>query len=142
LLWAIIEAPSHGWTHGPILLGFTIGGVVLAAFLRWERRTSSPMLDLNFFKNPRFSAASGAITITFFALFGTLFLMTQYLQLVLGYSTVKAGAVLLPQAATIMVAAPLSSTWVARFGNKRVVVTGLLIVASSYAIITRLDVNS
>ncbi len=57
-----------------------------------------PMLDMRFFENPRFSAASGAITLVFLALFGTLFLMTQYLQSVLGYSTVKAGAVLLPQA--------------------------------------------
>jgi Na+/melibiose symporter-like transporter len=68
--------------------------------------------------------------------------MTQYLQLVLGYSTVKAGAVLLPQAATIMVAAPLSSVWVRRFGNKRVVMIGLLVVASSYALLTTLDASS
>jgi EmrB/QacA subfamily drug resistance transporter len=142
LLWSIIEAPSNGWTSGTILGGFAIGGAILVAFLVWELTTSSPMLDLNFFKNPRFSAASGAITITFFAMFGTLFLLTQYLQLVLAFSTVEAGAVLLPQAATIMIAAPLSSMWVRRFGNKRVVFVGLLIVASSYAMLGRLDVNS
>jgi EmrB/QacA subfamily drug resistance transporter len=142
LLWAVIEAPSHGWTNGTILTGFAVGGVILAAFLAWELTTANPMLDLHFFENPRFSAASGAITITFFAMFGTLFLMTQYLQLVLAFSTVKAGAVLLPQAATIMVAAPLSSVWVRRFGNKRVVFTGLLIVALSYAMLTQLDVSS
>ncbi len=142
LLWAVIEAPSHGWTSGEILAGFVIGGAILAAFLAWELHTTHPMLDLHFFENPRFSAASGAITITFFAMFGTLFLLTQYLQLVLAFSTVEAGAVLLPQAATIMVAAPLSSTWVRRFGNKRVVATGLLIVASSYALLTTLDVSS
>ena len=49
------------------------------------------MLDMRFFENPRFSAASGAITLTFLALFGTIFLLTQYMQLVLGYSTLKAG---------------------------------------------------
>jgi Na+/melibiose symporter-like transporter len=141
-LWSIIEAPSYGWTDSTILMGFAVGTVILAAFLAWELHTSTPMLDLNFFKNPRFSAASGAITITFFALFGTLFLLTQYLQLVLAFSTVEAGAVLLPQAATIMVAAPLSSMWVRKFGNKRVVFVGLLIVALSYAMLTRLDVNS
>jgi len=142
LLWSIIEAPSNGWTDSTILTGFAVGGIILAAFLAWELKTSSPMLDLNFFKNPRFSAASGAITITFFAMFGTLFLMTQYLQLVLAFSTVQAGAVLLPQAATIMMAAPMSSVWVRKFGNKRVVFVGLLIVASSYAMLTQLDVNS
>jgi len=142
LLWAVIEAPSHGWTSSEIVAMFVIGAVIIAAFLAWEIHTPTPMLDLRFFENPRFSAASGAITITFFAMFGTLFLLTQYLQLVLGFTTVEAGAVLLPQAATIMVAAPLSSVWVRRFGNKRVVATGLLIVASSYALINLLDVSS
>jgi EmrB/QacA subfamily drug resistance transporter len=142
LLWSIIEAPSHGWTSGDILTGFAVGAVIIAGFLAWELHTDHPMLDLRFFENPRFSAASGAITITFFAMFGTLFLMTQYLQLVLAFSTVEAGAVLLPQAATIMVAAPFSSVWVRKYGNKRVVFVGLLIVASSYAMLTQLDVTS
>src|SRR5437764_1630406 len=142
ILWSVIEAPSHGWGAPEIVTGFVVGLVVLGGFFAWELHTDHPMLDIHFFENPRFSAASGAITLTFFALFGTLFLMTQYLQLVLGYSTVRAGAVLLPQAATIMVAAPLSSVWVRRFGNKRVVVTGLLIVASSYLMITTLDAHS
>jgi EmrB/QacA subfamily drug resistance transporter len=142
LLWAVIEAPSNGWTSGSILAGFVVGAVILAAFMAWELHTSNPMLDLHFFENPRFSAASGAITITFFAMFGTLFLLTQYLQLVLAFSTVAAGAVLLPQAATIMVAAPFSSVWVRKFGNKRVVFVGLLIVASSYAMLTQLSVSS
>jgi EmrB/QacA subfamily drug resistance transporter len=142
MLWAIIEAPSHGWTSGGVLTGFGVGAALLVAFLAWELHYSSPMLDLHFFENPRFSAASSAITITFFAMFGTLFLMTQYLQLVLGYSTVKAGAVLLPQAATIMIAAPFSSVWVRRFGNKIVMSTGLLIVATSYALISLLGAHS
>ena len=142
LLWSVIEAPSHGWTSANILLGFAIGTAILIGFFAWELTYTNPMLDLRFFRNPRFSAASAAITITFFAMFGTLFLLTQYLQLVLGFSTVKAGAVLLPQAATIMIAAPLSSMWVRRFGNKRVVVTGLMIVASSYAFMLGLGPDS
>src|SRR5262245_42113870 len=112
LLWSIIEAPSHGWTDSTIVTGFVIGGVLLACFFAWELHTPHPMLDLRFFENPRFSAASGAITLVFLALFGTLFLLTQYLQAVLGYSTVQAGAVLLPQAVFIMILAPLSSIWV------------------------------
>jgi EmrB/QacA subfamily drug resistance transporter len=142
LLWGVIEAPSHGWTSPEILSAFAIGAVILIVFFVWELHTPSPMLDMHFFENPRFSAASGAITITFFAMFGSLFLLTQYLQLVLGFSTVEAGAVLLPQAATIMIAAPLSSGWVRRWGNKRVVVTGLLTVALSFLLIHSLDVNS
>jgi Na+/melibiose symporter-like transporter len=97
---------------------------------------------MHFFENPRFSAASGAITLVFLALFGTLFLITQYLQSVLGYSTVKAGAVLLPQAATLMVFALLSNRWVQRFGNKIVVTTGLLLVTSSLLLFRTLEPNT
>jgi EmrB/QacA subfamily drug resistance transporter len=142
LLWAIIEAPTKGWSSAPILAGFAIGAVLLAAFFLWEIHSSHPMLDMNFFKNPRFSAASGAITLVFLSLFGTLFLMTQYLQSVLGYSTVKAGAVLLPQAAVIMVFAPLSNVWVQRLGNKVVVTGGLLLVTTSFTLFTTLEPNS
>lgn len=131
VLWSVIEAPSHGWGSGLIVGGFVLGLAVLGAFFVWERHTAHPMLDMTFFENPRFTAASGAITLTFFALFGTLFLLTQFLQSVLGYSTVEAGAVLLPQAAVMMVMAPLSSIWVRRFGNKVVVTTGLMIVSAS-----------
>ena len=142
LLWAVIEAPGRGWTSPPIVLGFAVGIVLLVAFFLWERHSTHPMLDLRFFHNPRFSAASGAITMVFLALFGTLFLMTQFLQAVLGYSTVEAGAVLLPQAATLMVFAPLSNVWVQRFGTKRVVATGLLIVTSSLLLFTTFEASS
>jgi EmrB/QacA subfamily drug resistance transporter len=134
LLWAVIEAPGKGWTSAPIVAGFVIGAALLAAFFVWELRSSHPMLDMHFFENPRFSAASGAITLVFLSLFGTLFLLTQYLQGVLGYSTIKAGAVLVPQAVMLMIFAPMSNTWVHRWGNKRVVATGLAIVATSFVL--------
>ena len=142
LLWAIIEAPGKGWGSTPIVAGFVIGGALLVCFFAWELHTTHPMLDMRFFENPRFSAASGAITLTFLALFGTLFLLTQYLQSVLGYSTVKAGAVLLPQAAAMMICAPLSSVWVARLGNKVVVAGGLLLVTLSLALFSTFEVDS
>ncbi len=142
LLWAIIEAPGRGWTATSILGAFCVGGVLLVAFVVWELTCSSPMLDMRFFKNPRFSAASGAISLTFLALFGMLFLLTQYFQIVLGYSTVKAGAVLLPQAAIMLVAAPLSSVFVNRLGNKIVVASGLFVVAACLMLLTTLNAHS
>ncbi|HZQ85949.1 MAG TPA: DHA2 family efflux MFS transporter permease subunit [Acidimicrobiales bacterium] len=142
VLWAVIEAPSRGWGSSGIVAALVLGLAVLAVFFTWELHTPSPMLDMHFFEDPRFSAASGAITLVFLALFGTLFLMTQYLQSVLGYSTVKAGAVLLPQAATLMIFAPLSNVWVQRWGNKRVVATGLLIVTSSLLLFLTYQPNS
>jgi EmrB/QacA subfamily drug resistance transporter len=142
LLWAIIEGPGKGWTSGSVLIGFAVGLLVMAAFFTWEATCKEPMLDVHFFANPRFSAASGAITLTFLALFGTIFLLTQYFQSVMGLSTIKAGAMLVPQAAFLMVFAPLSSRWVHRFGNKVVVVGGLGVVIISLLLMTTFAVNS
>jgi EmrB/QacA subfamily drug resistance transporter len=142
LLWAVIEAPDKGWTSPTILATFAVGAILVALFFVWELRSSHPMLDMSFFRNPRFSAASGAITLVFLSLFGTLFLLTQYLQIVLGFSTIKAGAILLPQALVLMVFAPLSNVWVQRFGNKRVVATGMTIVTVSLALFTTFDASS
>ena len=142
LLWAIIEAPNHGWTSPEILTAFAAGSVLIVGFLLWELKSSSPMLDLHFFQNPRFSAASSAIMLVFLALFGTIFLLTQYLQSVLGYSTLKAGAILIPQSAALMIFAFLSPRWVARFGNKAVVAFGLTMVAVSLIGFVTLDVGT
>ncbi len=142
LLWAVIEAPAHGWGSPIIVSCFAIGAVVLVGFLAWELHSSHPMLDMHFFENPRFSAASGAIALVFLSLYGTLFLLTQYLQSVLGYSTVEAGAVLLPQAVTLMIFAPLSSVWVQRLGNKIVVTAGLLLVTASLLLFNAYQADS
>ena len=142
LLWSIIEAPSNGWGDPKTIAGFVVGFAILGAFLAWELHSSHPMLDVRFFENPRFSAASGAVTLTFFALFGVVFLLTQYLQSVLDYSTIKAGAVLIPMSVVMMIAAPLSNVWTVRFGNKRVVATGLALVALSMLTFLTLQVDS
>jgi len=142
LLWAIIEGPGFGWTSPSILGAFAAAVVILLGFVLWELHCASPMLDVRFFKNPRFTAASGAITVIFLALFGMIFLLTQYLQSVLGYSTVKAGALLIPQSMTLMILAPLSPRWVRRYGNKVVVATGMFIAALSDVLIVTLDQHS
>jgi EmrB/QacA subfamily drug resistance transporter len=131
LLYAIIEAPDKGWT-APVVLGcLGVGVVFLAGFAWWERRSPSAMLDIRFFKNPRFSAASATITLVFFALFGSTFLLTQYFQFILGYSPLKAGVMIAPLALGMMVGAPVAPRLVQRFGTKAVVVTGLCLVAGS-----------
>jgi Na+/melibiose symporter-like transporter len=115
---------------------------VLAGFFLWEMRSANPMLDVHFFENPRFSAASGAITLAFLALFGTIFLLTQYTQQVLGYSTIEAGAVFLPQSIVLMIFAPLSTRWVHKFGNKAVVTTGLFILAVSLVLMATFQTDT
>ncbi|CAN5239109.1 hypothetical protein BH24ACT10_BH24ACT10_16430 [soil metagenome] len=86
LVYTIIEAPGHGWGSSRTLLGFTMAVGLFAAFVRHERRTAAPMLDLRLFADRRFTAAALAITVAFFALFGFIFLITQYFQFLRGYS--------------------------------------------------------
>jgi EmrB/QacA subfamily drug resistance transporter len=142
VLWAVIEAPVKGWGSTSTIIGLVAGAVVLAAFVWWELHFSSPMLDMRFFENPRFTAASMAIALTFFSLFGSLFLLTQYLQSVHGYSPLKAGAILIPQAAVLMVVAFASAGLVQRLGNKVVVGFGLVVVAVSLAAFAFLSANA
>jgi len=141
LVYAIIEAPSRGWTDPLVMTMFGLAAVLIAVFLWWETRTEHPMLQLSFFENPRFSAASVAITLVFFAMFGTVFLNTQYLQFVLGFSPLEAGFRVMP-VATMIVAAPLSARFAERFGTKRVVTTGLLIVAVAMSILATITVDT
>ncbi len=128
LLFAIIEAPTDGWTEPRIVASGVAGIVLLLVFVWWERRTDHPMLDVTFFKNPRFSAASGSITVVFFAMFGSIFLLTQYFQFVLDYSPLETGVRMLPFAGTMMVVSPLSPRLVQRIGTKITVALGLGLV--------------
>jgi EmrB/QacA subfamily drug resistance transporter len=141
LVWAIIEGPG-GWTDPEILGAFALAAVFLGIFVLWERRVRFPMLDMSFFRNPRFSAASGAIMLTFFAMFGSLFLLTQFLQSILGYTPLEAGIRLLPMAGVMLVISPLSAKLVERIGSKVVVATGLSVGAVGLILASRLTAGA
>ena len=141
LVYAIIEAPSEGWTDPLVLAAFGVAAVLIVVFLWWESRVEHPMLQLSFFENPRFSAASVAITLVFFAMFGTVFLNTQYLQFVLGFTPLEAGFRVMP-VATMIIAAPLSARFAERFGTKRVVTTGLVIVSIAMSVLATITVDT
>ncbi|MGH2722534.1 MAG: DHA2 family efflux MFS transporter permease subunit [Actinomycetota bacterium] len=134
LVYGIIEAPAHGWTSGSTLGALGLGLALMAVFTAWERRSAHPMLRMEFFRNPRFSAASIAVMLVFFALFGTVFLLTQYLQFVLGLTPLEAG-IRLMTVSTMIVFAPLSARLVERLGTKAVVTAGLVLVAGSLWVI-------
>ena len=102
---------------------------MLAIFVAYELKRDDPMLDVRFFTNPRFTAASISVTLVSFALFGFIFMATQYLQFVMGYSPLSAGVHTIPFALAVMVMAPRSAKLVERFGTKRVVATGMLLFA-------------
>jgi EmrB/QacA subfamily drug resistance transporter len=135
LVYGIIEAPDQGWVSTQTLVTFASAVVILVAFVAWELRVKEPMLDLRFFRNPRFTAATTAITLVFFAMFGSYFIFTQYLQFVHGYDPLSAGVRMLPWALAYMLSATQSAKLVERFGQRRVVSAGLLIAGGGLAIV-------
>lgn len=142
IVFAIIEAPIRGWT-APVTVGsFALGVVLLGFFVASEARSDHPMLPVEFFRNPRFAAGSGAVTLAFFALFGTTLLLTQYQQVVRGYSALQAGVRVLPVALALVAFAPNSARMAARFGTKRVVASGLTLVAVTLASLRLFEVGT
>ncbi len=132
LVFTIIEAPAYGWTAGRSVAGFAVSGLLLAAFIAAERRAPHPMLDLRLFRNPRFSAASGAVTVSFFTLLGFIFLITQYFQFVRGYSALSAGVRLLPVAFAVAIGSVAGTQLAVKAGTKLIVTIGLVAMAVFY----------
>jgi EmrB/QacA subfamily drug resistance transporter len=132
LIYTIIEAPVRGWGSASSIGGFALAVGLFALFIDRERHTPEPMLDLSLFRIPRFTAASGSVTVAFFSLFGFIFLMTQYFQFIKHYGPLSAGVHLLPVATSVGVASVLGTKLAVRFGTKLVVAGGLLMVAAFY----------
>jgi EmrB/QacA subfamily drug resistance transporter len=125
---AIIEAPTRGWTSGPTLAGFAVGAAALGAFVWWELRAAHPLIDLRIFAHRAFSASAAAVTVIFFALFGSLFVLTQYLQLVHGYSPLSAGVRALPFALAMGAVSPVSPLLAKRFGTRLIIPVGMALM--------------
>src|SRR5712691_3399138 len=132
LVFTIIEAPDYGWGSARSLAGFAVSAMLLAAFIGWERRSAHPMLDVRLFRNMRFSAASGAVTVAFFTLFGFIFLMTQYFQFVRGYGPLSTGVHLLPVALSVGAGSVAGTQLAVRAGTKLIVTLGLVAMAAFY----------
>src|SRR6516165_4053495 len=132
LVFTIIEAPTYGWTAARSVAGFAVSAVLLAGFIVRERRAAHPMLDVRLFRNLRFSAASGAVTVSFFTLFGFIFLMTQYFQFVRGYGPLSTGVRLLPVALAVGAGSVAGTQLAVRAGTKLIVTTGLILMAAFY----------
>ena len=134
---AIIEGPNRGWTSAVTLGELGLGAVLITAFVFRELHAANPLIDVRVFRHRAFSAASGAIGLTFLALFGSLFGLTQYLQLVHGYSPLSAGLRAMPFAAAVMLTAPLSSRLVTRLGVRAVIPSGLTAMGGGLLVLTQ-----
>ncbi len=142
LVYAIIEGPDRGWSDPVTLAAFVCAIVLLVAFVAWELRRQRPLLDPRLFRLRGFGAGSASITVQFFAFFGFLFVILQYLQFVLGYSPLKAGLALAPMALTTMGLSPRVPRLLERFGPARVAPPGLLLMAAGFLVFSTAGAHS
>jgi EmrB/QacA subfamily drug resistance transporter len=130
LVYPIIEAPSKGWTSPIILASFAAAAVLGGVFVCWELRNREPMLQLSFFRKPAFSVASLGIALASFGLMGAIFAFTQYLQFARGFSSLKAGVIMLPLIIGLVAGGGNSDRLVKKLGSSRVVTGGLIGLAA------------
>lgn len=134
LVFGIIEGPEKGWTSALVLGSFATAAVGAVAFVRWELRHKDPMLDPRFFRNRAFSIGSLTITMGFAVMFGMFFVLTLYLQFVLGHSALGAAVRTLPFAATMIIVSPRTPRLGERLGRRAVVTGGLVIQALGFLV--------
>lgn len=131
LSYALIEANTYGWTSTRILVSFAIAAVALTAFILLERYQRLPMLELGLFKNKGFAGANTVMLLVGLAMFGVFFYVSLYVQNVIGYSPIKAGASFLPWTLLIIVLAPMAGKLSDRIGPRPLVVSGMVILTGS-----------
>jgi EmrB/QacA subfamily drug resistance transporter len=142
LVGSLIEGPDRGWGD-PLVVGGLLGsGALLVAFCLWELRTAYPLINVRFFRIPSFSAGCSVVSLQYFFSFGTSFAVTQYLQLVLGYSALKAGVALVPSSALVMVVAPMGARAFGRYGARLVTPLAFVVMAGSGTALVTVGVDS
>jgi EmrB/QacA subfamily drug resistance transporter len=143
VVFAIIEAPQHGWLD-PVTLATLLGGIALiAGFVAWELRQSRPMLDPRLFRERGFSTGALAIALQFFSLFGFIFVVLQYLQFVLGYSPLQAALAIVPMGLMLIITSRRIAPRLARrHGPGPVIAAGLVLMGGALAVLAALDVSS
>ena len=130
VVWGVVDGPDRGWTSGRVLSMLVAGGVLLAAFLAWQRRNKTPMMPLSLFRSRGFGLVT-LVTLTFSAgTFGSVFLLAQFFQVVQGLSPLEAGIRTLPWTMAPMVVAPLAGIFADRAGVRNLIVAGQVLLAA------------
>lgn len=133
LVWSTIHGNDLGWTDPQILAGYAIGAALLVAFVVWERRAASPMLPLHLFRSRGFTTANVTSLLMYFGMFGSVFLLAQYFQVVQGMNPFEAGLRVLPWTAMPAFVAPIAGILSSRIGPRPIVAAGLALMAIGLA---------
>jgi len=142
LVYGVIEQPIHGWSDARVLTAVIGGALVLAAFVAWDLRHPSPFVDLRNFRSRGFTWATSAFVITGFALFGVMFILTPYIQIVLGNDAQATGIKLLPLIGGVLVGAVGGNVLAARLGARLSVTAGLLVCAAGLVAFSRVGADT
>jgi EmrB/QacA subfamily drug resistance transporter len=142
ILYAIIEAPSLGWTSSEMILISGLGIILTYMFVKWERKAEYPMLPIGFFKFNGFSLGLIAIMLASFVMFSFMFTQMLHFQLVRGHTALEAAVRFLPLPLGLMPAAANSDRLSAKFGSNNVISMGLVLMTAAMAIFTTVEINS
>jgi EmrB/QacA subfamily drug resistance transporter len=133
LTWGLVRASTVGWASGEVIGALLAGVILVAAFGWWEQRSREPMLALSMFRRPAFLTANGVSFFMYAGVFGSLFLLTQFLQVAQHHSPLQAGLRLLPWTAAAMAVSPIAGKLADRFGNRPFMAMGLALQAIGLA---------
>lgn len=133
VVWGVIRGQPEGWTSPAIVTSFVVGAVLLVAFVVWERRTDAPMLPMRFFSSRAFAMANLASLLMYFGMFGSVFLLSQFLQVAQGYSPLGAGLRILPWTIAPIFVAPIAGALSDRLGGGLLMGVGLAMQAIGLA---------
>jgi EmrB/QacA subfamily drug resistance transporter len=133
LVFGLVRGQGEGWTNPIILAALTAGVALLAAFVAWERRAEDPMVPMQLFRNRTFTITNGVSFFMYFGTFGSIFLLTQVLQNVMGYSPFQAGLRMLFWTGASMIVAPIAGILSERYGARNFMAAGLALQASALA---------
>jgi len=142
LTYGLIEANTYGWSSTRIVGSFVLAGVSLAVFILLERRQRDPMLPLELFRSGTYTGANLVTLLVALAMFGIFFFMSLYMQNILGYSAVQAGAAFLPMTILIILVAPIAGKTSDRIGSRGLMTAGMILIATQLLMLSRLSADA
>ncbi len=142
LTYALIEANDYGWTSPRILGSFLVAAVALGAFVLLERHQRAPMLPLELFRNRTYTGANLAMLLVALAMFGVFFFVSLYMQNILGYSAVQAGAAFLPMTILIILVAPMAGKTADHLGSRGLMTAGMTLIAIQLVLFSQLGADA